>query len=141
MFSAVCWKQKGKKLVGKGIITLVNDAAGYVKENIKSINLKTIEKEYCPNITKITCRCFIGCTALEEIITPESVTEIGAECFSGCRSLTNITLSSNLKKMGNSCFHGCTKLQFVNVIESDGKTKQVRVKSVTSMLQDIMAIL
>ncbi len=43
--------------------------------------------------------------------------------------------------MGNSCFHGCTKLQFVNVIESDGKTKQVRVKSVTSMLQDIMAIL
>ncbi|MCH5320699.1 MAG: leucine-rich repeat protein [Eubacterium sp.] len=72
-------------------------------KTLKSINLSST------NLSSIEWYVFEDCTALEEVILPETVTEIGAYAFQNCKSLKSINLD-NVYVIGEDAFDGCDSL-------------------------------
>lgn len=59
---------------------------------------------------------FIGCSALTNVVLPNSVKEIGANAFRGCSNLSSFTVSddSQLEEIGQWAFDYCGKLTQFN---------------------------
>jgi len=49
---------------------------------------------------------FSACTALTNIVIPDSVTNIGANAFNNCTRLASITLPENIVSIGSNAFRG-----------------------------------
>jgi hypothetical protein len=74
-----------------------------------------------PNSTQtIENDAFSGCTSLGSITLPNSVKTLGDESFLGCTSLSGLKFSTSVKTIGNSVFRNCTSL--TNVALSGGVT-------------------
>ena len=72
-------------------------------------------------VSSIGTYTFYGCSALANVIIPESVTSIGYYAFSGCSSLTDVKISDSVTSIGSYAFDGCSSLTSVYI--PDGVTK------------------
>lgn len=63
--------------------------------------------------SSMTAGMFEGCTALEEVIVPDTVTAIGDFAFYGCTALTSFDFS-HIKTIGQKAFNGGSGLLSVN---------------------------
>ena len=66
-------------------------------------------------ITNIAPYAFSGCSALSNIVLPNTLTDIGEWAFSYCSSLVEITLPDTLTTLGDSAFSGCTSLTAISI--------------------------
>ena len=66
-------------------------------------------------LTEIPARCFADCTALKEIILPDTVESIGDEAFLNCSALQKVVLSSALKTINYNAFSGCSVLENIEL--------------------------
>ena len=64
-------------------------------------------------VERLGKRVFSGCTAIEEIILPDSVKSIGEECFLNCKSIKKIVISNSVQSLNKATFSGCEALDFV----------------------------
>jgi hypothetical protein len=70
------------------------------------------------SVTSIGEIAFSGCTALTNIMIPDSVTSIGEYAFFDCWGLTDITIPNGVKSIGGVAFSGCMGL--TNITIPDG---------------------
>lgn len=90
------------------------------------LNIKSALRElYSPNndirvsldlsettgLLSIASEAFSYCTALSEVILPDTVTSIGSSAFSNCENLESITIREGLLSIGDSAFYGCHSLK------------------------------
>ena len=66
-------------------------------------------------VSSIGTYTFYGCSALANVIIPESVTSIGYYAFSGCSSLTDIKIPDSVTSIGSYAFDGCSSLTSVRI--------------------------
>ena len=70
------------------------------------------------SVTSIGNSAFWDCSALTNIVIPNSVTIIDMCVFSGCTGLTDIVIPNSVTSIGISAFHGCTGLTSVEIPNS-----------------------
>lgn len=58
---------------------------------------------------------FSDCTALTDIILPQSLTYIGAGTFNNCTSLQSIALPESVRNIGADAFYQCAALQTITI--------------------------
>ncbi|MBP3299929.1 MAG: leucine-rich repeat domain-containing protein [Clostridia bacterium] len=56
-------------------------------------------------------RAFKNCTALTQVVLPQTVTQIGKEAFSGCVNLSFMQLPASLTDLGEGAFAHCAALK------------------------------
>ena len=71
-----------------------------------------------PWTDRIPDNAFSGCTALAEIILPETVSVIGDYAFFNCGALAGIALPEGLTEIGASAFNGCKSLVRLTIPDS-----------------------
>lgn len=69
-------------------------------------------------VTEIGNEAFSNCTALTEIVLPDSIETIGEAAFYNCSSLTSVLLPSELKALPTALFCNCSKLEQVRIPET-----------------------
>ncbi len=80
--------------------------------SLKSVTLNGVEE--------IRGNAFFGCTALTEIIIPDTVSSIGSGTFSGCDSLATIVFHGNMPSFSTEVFSSAI---YINIyVKSDQKT-------------------
>ena len=67
------------------------------------------------NERTIAARAFYGCSALQEIIIPESVSLIGDQAFSGCSALLDVDIPDSVVEIGFGAFEDCDSLTNVTM--------------------------
>ena len=116
-------------------VTTIGMSAFYGADNLKEVTFAKRPDGSCA-LTKIENMAFRECTALEEIVIPDSVTTLGittevnfqddpnysASVFYGCTSLRSVTLPNGVADLQSQTFGGCTALE--TVIINDGSTLQ-----------------
>ncbi len=80
-------------------------------------NCSAITEVIIPNtVTRIDKSAFKGCIGLTEMVIPESVGDnIYDMAFYGCKNLLRITLPGKFKVFMPRVFYGCTKLTQINI--------------------------
>ena len=76
-------------------------------------SLETVIFENNCQLTQIGQRAFYGCSALKEIVIPNSVSTIGFMAFYICSGLESVTIPATVTSLGHSIFYGCTSLKNV----------------------------
>ena len=103
----------------------------FFAENCKVTTIEASAFSYCTalvdiiipeSVTVIKESAFSNCEALSSITIPESVTEIASWLFGYCKSLTAITLHAGITSIGNSAFYRCEFLENVICAESSRLT-------------------
>ena len=61
---------------------------------------------------------FSGCSALEQIVLPDTVTEIGYRAFYGCSNLITINIPEGVSAIGEYAFYNCKKLDGIEIPEA-----------------------
>lgn len=93
------------------------------------------EIDGCP-VTGIRDNAFYKCTALKQIILPETLEYMGHHCFFQCTALESVDLPSGLTEMGMGCFCQCTSLSYVTLPDSISRIPDSCFRNCTS-LRDI----
>lgn len=88
-----------------------------------------------PSVITVGDFAFQNCTALKDIILPESIQEIGTSAFENCISLEKIDIPRKIARLSNSLFAGCKELVNVN-IQSRHNNKNEKDKQNTIVLAD-----
>lgn len=76
--------------------------------SLKSIDLPT-------SLVAISDDAFNGCTALNNLIVPNSVLTIGKTALSRCTSLTDVTLPSSLMAISDNLFNASTAIKQLDI--------------------------
>ena len=66
---------------------------------------------YGGKLMLIGANAFANCTALAEVIIPDSVKDIGSKAFYGNTALVNVKMSDNVVFIPDECFNGCSALE------------------------------
>lgn len=66
-------------------------------------------------VTYIRHNAFENCTALTEVVIPDSVTDIGQKAFLNCTALKAVTIGDGVPYVLESLFWGCTNLQKISI--------------------------
>ena len=66
-------------------------------------------------VTNIGNNSFQNCYALESVNIPSGVTNIGQYAFEHCHSLTEVTIPSGVTNIGTYAFYGCSRLTSITV--------------------------
>lgn len=61
---------------------------------------------------------FSGCSALEQVLLPDTVTRIGYRAFYGCSSLLTINIPEGVSEIGEYAFYNCKKLDGIEIPEA-----------------------
>ena len=69
-------------------------------------------------MSTIPGNAFTGCSALEELVIPDSVTTIEEEAFMNCSDLKTVSLGKGLTAIYNNAFNNCDALDAVVLPES-----------------------
>ena len=72
-------------------------------------------------VTAIDDSGFMGCTALEQILVPESIKTIGKNAFMGCTKLKKVLGMSGVESYGANAFAMCSNLEYL-ILPSDLKS-------------------
>lgn len=72
-------------------------------------------------VVEIKDNAFAGCSAIEEIVIPDTVKKIGNSAFIGCTSLKRVVLPGAVTKIPDNAFIDCINLQ--EVVVSDYLTE------------------
>lgn len=114
-------------IVGQGV-TSISPLAFYCCENLTAASLadsvKTIGElafAGCSSLRQISMggverleyRCFHSCTALANVVLPQSLRYLGDEAFFMCRSLGGITIPAGVTYLGRGVFTHCDNLASV----------------------------
>lgn len=73
---------------------------------------------FAPNsqLTKIGNNCFSYCTAISELLLPDSLQIIEGNAFYNCAIVNSpFSTSSGVVSIGNMAFQGCTRLELLNI--------------------------
>lgn len=76
----------------------------------QNIYLQSVTFPQNAQFTHIPSSIFNGCSALDNVVIPNSVIQIGNSAFYYCTNLTNITLSKSLTNIGSGAFNYCSAL-------------------------------
>lgn len=79
-------------------ITLLNRHAFYECQSLKSLDLSNTKTE------ELGIFCFLECSALSDVLLPDTLVNIEAGAFVSCTSLTDIKLPESLKSVGQNAF-------------------------------------
>ncbi len=80
--------------------------AWMIKGDLRSIDTITIK----PGTLKLCADLFRNCTALTQVILPESLREIDDRAFQNCRKLKTIRIPEMVTRIGDRAFDECVKL-------------------------------
>ena len=84
---------------------------GYICLGCSALNNVVI-----PNTVTDIGRCaFKDCNSLTGIILPDGLTTVGIDAFRGCGSLTSVTIPGNVKELDFKTFAECTQLKKVTI--------------------------
>ena len=84
---------------------------GYIfDDSLSGITPASLTKVILTSGAEIPAGMFSGCSAITNIILPETVTVIGERAFYGCVGLTSMTIPKNVTEIGNNTFGECYKL-------------------------------
>lgn len=102
-------------MLGAPALTNVKFAPG-----IKKINglggCTALSNIIVPNSARQICEgSFSGCVSLQRIDIPEGVTSISNSAFGYCKSLQQVNLPDSLRKIGYNSFGNCTSLQDLQI--------------------------
>lgn len=84
------------------LATSIGGSNFYLCAALKYANLQSAQN--------IDYRAFMGCTALEEVVTGSALTVIGAEAFRDCSIMTGYINVENVTSLGNAAFTNCSAL-------------------------------
>ncbi|MFQ7079371.1 MAG: leucine-rich repeat domain-containing protein, partial [Christensenellaceae bacterium] len=76
------------------------------------------------NVRELGERAFTNCSALKEIVIPDSVVTIGPEAFSVASALESVTLGKGVETIGNSAFYQCLALKSI-IFAGEGNLKKI----------------
>ena len=80
--------------------------------------LTSVSMAACNKLNILAPAVFKGCTALKNVMMPDSIEVISDEVFMNCGLIENIKLSKVLLELGESAFENCTKLKTVIIPEN-----------------------
>ena len=94
----------------------IDDFAFYKCNGITSLTFETENGE--SSLKSIGNRVFYQCTALTEVVLPNSLTEMGTHVFYKCIALNSVVLGDGLKEISDYTFYGCEALASVTMSDS-----------------------
>ena len=93
----------------------------YSKDGRKLLDARRVQGVYyiIKDRTKIICDgAFYYCSALAEVVIPNSVTSIGNCAFAKCNALSNIAIPDSVTSIGNYAFSSCCSLSDIIIPDS-----------------------
>ena len=92
----------------------------YSRDGRKLLDARRVQGVYyIKDRTKIICDgAFNCCSALAEVVIPNSVTSIGNSAFDGCNALSNIAIPDSVTSIGNYAFSSCCSLSDIIIPDS-----------------------
>ena len=93
----------------------------YSKDGRKLLDARRVQGVYyiIKDRTKIICdEAFYYCSALAEVVIPNSVTSIGNCAFANCNALSNIAIPDSVTSIGNYAFSSCCSLSDIIIPDS-----------------------
>ena len=93
----------------------------YSKDGRKLLDARRVQGVYyiIKDRTKIICDgAFYYCSALAEVVIPNSVTSIGNCAFANCNALSNIAIPDSVTSIGNYAFSSCCSLSDIIIPDS-----------------------
>ena len=93
----------------------------YSKDGRKLLDARRVQGVYyiIKDRTKIICDgAFNCCSALAEVVIPNSVTSIGNSAFANCSALSNIAIPDSVTSIGNYAFSSCCFLSDIIIPDS-----------------------
>lgn len=88
-------------------------------------------------VTVIGSEAFRDCTAMTDVMIPDTATEIEDSAFHSCTSLKSLTIPDGVKTIGESAFDFCTSLESAtlsNSLENIGKYAFTNCSSLSSVI-------
>ncbi len=90
------------------------------------------------NTKVIGSYAFSRCTALTDIIIPDSVTQIGRGAFIGCSLLTKVTIGDGVTKIDSNAFNDCSSLAEVTIGDSVTEIGSYAFSECTSLKEVVL---
>ena len=109
-------------------VTSIEDSA-FSSSNLKSVHISN-------NVTSIGRYAFSMCTALTEVVVPESVTNLSSGVFGHCENLKKVTLNIRDSKIDEDMFRDCINLETITIPENVKSIGRLAFYNCTS-LQDV----
>ncbi|MEF9975046.1 MAG: leucine-rich repeat domain-containing protein, partial [Clostridia bacterium] len=78
-------------------------------------SLKTVDLSASTRLSGVDHQTFRDCTALSEILFPDSIELIGSRAFFNCTALTSVTLPADLTSIYGQAFGNCTGMTAVTI--------------------------
>lgn len=85
---------------------------GHAFQGFDKVKKAVIEED---SFDKVSWGCFEDCSALEEVVLPQSVKIIDENAFRGCSALKAVNIPSDVVSIGREAFKGCASLQSVTI--------------------------
>ena len=79
---------------------------GHAFQGFDKVKKAVIEED---SFDKVSWGCFEDCSALEEVVLPQSVKIIDENAFRGCSALKAVNIPSDVVSIGREAFKGCIR--------------------------------
>ena len=118
----VKYSKDGRKLLDarrvQGVYYIIKDRTKIICDGAFYYCSALAEVVIPNSVTSIGNCAFANCNALSNIAIPDSVTSIGNYAFSSCCSLSNIIIPDSVENVGNGAFQYCSLLECISIPES-----------------------
>ena len=118
----VKYSKDGRKLLDarrvQGVYYIIKDRTKIICDGAFNCCSALAEVVIPNSVTSIGNSAFANCSALFNIAIPDSVTSIGNYAFSSCCSLSDIIIPDSVENVGNGAFEYCSLLECISIPES-----------------------
>ena len=118
----VKYSKDGRKLLDarrvQGVYYIIKDRTKIICDGAFNCCSALAEVVIPNSVTSIGNSAFANCNALSNIAIPDSVTSIGNYAFSSCCSLSDIIIPDSVENVGNGAFQYCSLLECISIPES-----------------------